>query len=81
MMLHSAHLRAARALLSWHQRDLAKKASIGLATIQRLERGEGVLAAHVSTVLKLQNTLEKVGIRFIDQDDQGGIGVRLKRGA
>ena len=78
-MLHSAHLRAARALLSWHQEELAKKAKIGLATIQRLERGQGVLAAHVSTMVKLQNTLEKAGIRFIDQDDEGGIGVRLSR--
>jgi transcriptional regulator with XRE-family HTH domain len=78
-MLHAAHLRAARALLSWHQDELAKKAKIGLATLQRLERGQGVLAAHVSTVVKLQNTLEKAGIRFFDQDEQGGIGVRLKR--
>ena len=79
MTLHSAHLRSARALLSWHQRELAKNAKIGLATIQRLERGEGLLAAHVSTMAKLQKTLEKAGIRFIDQDDDGGIGVRLKR--
>ena len=78
-MLHAAHLRAARALLSWHQDELAKKANIGLATLQRLERGQGVLAAHTSTVVKLQTTLEKAGIRFFDQDDQGGIGVRLKR--
>jgi transcriptional regulator with XRE-family HTH domain len=78
-MLHAAHLRAARALLSWHQDELAKKAKIGLATLQRLERGRGVLAAHVSTVVKLQTTLEKAGIRFFDQDDHGGIGVRLRR--
>jgi transcriptional regulator with XRE-family HTH domain len=78
-MLHAAHLRAARALLSWHQDELAKKAKIGLATLQRLERGQGVLAAHVSTVVKLQTTLEKAGIRFFDQDEQGGIGVRFKR--
>jgi transcriptional regulator with XRE-family HTH domain len=78
-MLHAAHLRAARALLSWHQDELAKKAQIGLATLQRLERGEGVLAAHVSTAVKLQAALEKAGIRFLDQDDTGGIGVRLKR--
>lgn len=78
-MLHAAHLRAARALLSWHQGELAKKAKIGLATIARLERGTGVLAAHVSTVVKLQTTLEKAGIRFLFEDSQGGIGVQLKR--
>jgi transcriptional regulator with XRE-family HTH domain len=78
-MLHSAHLRAARALLSWHQEELAKKAKVGLATLQRLERGQGVLAAHVSTVVKLQTTLEKAGVRFFDEDEQGGIGVRIRR--
>jgi transcriptional regulator with XRE-family HTH domain len=78
-MLHSAHLRAARALLSWHQEELAKKAGVGLATLQRLERGQGVLAAHVSTVVKLQATLEKAGVRFFGEDEQGGIGVRLRR--
>jgi transcriptional regulator with XRE-family HTH domain len=78
-MLHAAHLRAARALLSWHQDELAKKARIGLATLQRLERGTGVLAAHVSTMVKLQTTLEKAGIRFMFEDDVGGIGVRRKR--
>jgi transcriptional regulator with XRE-family HTH domain len=78
-MLHAAHLRAARALLSWHQDELAEKAKIGLATLQRLERGQGVLAAHVSTVVKLQNALEKAGVRFFDEDELGGIGVRLRR--
>jgi transcriptional regulator with XRE-family HTH domain len=78
-MLHVGHLRAARALLSWHQEDLAKAAGIGLATIQRLERGEGILAAHVSTMAKLKAALEKAGIRFIDPDENGGIGVRLRR--
>ena len=32
-----------------------------------------------STCVKLQSALEKAGIKFLAQDDTGGIGVRLKR--
>lgn len=37
-MLESSQIRAARALLGWHQEELARRAQIGLATIQRVER-------------------------------------------
>ena len=77
-MLQSAQMRAARALLDWRQDDLARKAKIGLATIQRLEKGEGPLMAHVSTVLKIEACLKKAGIVFLDNDTGQGIGVRLK---
>jgi transcriptional regulator with XRE-family HTH domain len=78
-MLTSQQIRAARALLGWKQEDLAKKAGIGLATIQRLERGKGPLMAHVSTAVKIQMALNKAGIRFIESDAEGGLGVRLQR--
>lgn len=78
-MLTSQHLRAARALLGWKQEDLAKKAKIGLATIQRLERGSGPIMAHVSTALKIQSALNKAGVAFLECDQDGGLGVRLKR--
>ena len=53
-MLESAQIRAARALLGWHQEQLAKRAKIGLATIQRLERAPpGPVMAHVATVMKI----------------------------
>ena len=78
-MLTSPQIRAARALLGWLQEDLAKKSKVGLATIQRLEKGQNVVAAHVSTVIKLQSALGKAGIRFLPQGDAGGIGVRFKR--
>jgi transcriptional regulator with XRE-family HTH domain len=77
-MLTSEQIRAARALLGWKQEDLAKKAKVGLATIQRLERGRGPLMAHVSTALKIENCLRKSGIIFIESDDRGGQGVRFK---
>lgn len=77
-MLTSEQIRAARALLDWKQEELARKAGIGLATLQRLERGSGPLMAHVSTAVKIEGALSKAGIRFIEDDQDGGIGVRLK---
>ena len=79
-MLESAQIRAARALLGWHQEKLAKRAKIGLATLQRLERAPpGPVMAHVATVVKITGCLEKAGIAFVDEDAAGGLGVRFKR--
>jgi len=70
-MLESAQIRAARALLGWHQEELAR---------QRLERAPpGPVMAHVATVVKITECLKKFGIMFIASDDAGGTGVRLKR--
>jgi len=58
-MLHAAHIRAARALLGWHQDQLAKRSKVGLATIQRLERSPpGPVMAHVATVVKIAECFE-----------------------
>lgn len=79
-MLESAQIRAARALLGWHQEELAKRAKIGLATIQRLERAPpGPVMAHVATVMKITACLEKAGIAFIASDVVAGIGVRFAK--
>jgi transcriptional regulator with XRE-family HTH domain len=78
-MLHSAQIRAARALLDWRQEQLAKASGVGAATIQRIERSDGPVGGYVSTVTRIQSALEKAGIRFLDKDSEGGIGVRLAR--
>ena len=76
-MIQPSQIRAARALLGWHQAELAQRAGIGLATIQRLERApDGVLMAHVSTLMKLIRCFEGVGIMFLMPDQSGGLGVR-----
>ena len=79
MMLYSAQIRAARALLHWSQGDLAKKAGIGIATVQRLEAGKGLISGNVSTAFRIQEALEVAGARFISADETGGRGVRLRK--
>ena len=77
-MLHPAQIRAARALLGWHQSELARRAKIGLATIQRLEQGpDGPVMAHFATVVRITDCLAKAGVQFVGPDEKGGIGVRL----
>jgi predicted transcriptional regulator len=69
-------LRAARALLGWSQTDLANRAALSVPTVKRLEGGFG---PHVSDEarIKMQKTLERAGISFIDENG-GGPGVRLR---
>ena len=64
-MLQSAQIRAARALLGWRQEDLAKASEVGLATVARIEQGKGVVQGNFSTIMKIQQTLEREGISFI----------------
>jgi transcriptional regulator with XRE-family HTH domain len=76
-MRYSAQIRAARALLGWSQEKLARRATIGLATLRRIEQNEGVVKGNFSTISKIQKALEQAGIHF-SEDDTGEIGVRLK---
>jgi transcriptional regulator with XRE-family HTH domain len=78
-MLESAQIRAARALLGWKQDDLAKAARVGVATIRRIEGQEGPMMGYVSTLTRIQSAFEDAGIRLLDKDSEGGIGVRLAR--
>jgi predicted transcriptional regulator len=75
-MLQAAQIRAGRALLAWRQEDLAKAAKTGLATIARIEQTEGPAQGHVSTIIRIQEALERAGIRFIE-DENGAFGVWL----
>ena len=77
-MLYTTQIKAARSLLGWKQKDLAKAAGVGIATIQRIEKIDGPAGGNYSTVFKIQAALEKAGIEFTD-DEGAGIGVRLNR--
>jgi transcriptional regulator with XRE-family HTH domain len=77
-MIRPMQIRAARALLGLSQTELAKKASIGVATLQRLEMAGGELRGSARTIWKLQKTLESAGIVFLDEEGNAGPGVRLR---
>ncbi len=77
-MRYSAQIRAARALLGWSQDQLARRAGVGLATLQRIEQAKGVVKGNFSTILKIQKALEQAGIRFTE-DDAGHVGVQLQK--
>jgi predicted transcriptional regulator len=78
-MLFAAQIRAARALLDWRQDHLAQAADVGITTIRRIEAQRGPVMGYVSTVLRIQAAFEKAGIQFIEEDQSGGIGVRLMK--
>ena len=77
-MISAAQIRAARALLNINQEELAKIASVHVATIRRLETATGVRGA-ADTLWKLQDALERKGVEFIPEEAGRGPGVRLKQ--
>jgi transcriptional regulator with XRE-family HTH domain len=76
-MRYSAQIRAARALLGWSQGQLARRAGVGPATLQRIEQSDGIVKGNFSTIIKIQKALEQAGIHFTEGDAEE-IGVRLK---
>jgi transcriptional regulator with XRE-family HTH domain len=68
--------KAARVMVGWGVRDLAKAARVSSNTVSRLERGAEELQEE--TIAKLRTALERAGVIFIPENG-GGPGVRLKR--
>ena len=80
-MISSAQMRAARALLSWDQRQLAEAAGLSLPTIQRMEASDGQVRGNVDSLMKVVEALEQAGVELIGEgaaSPAGGRGVRLK---
>ncbi|MBZ7927612.1 transcriptional regulator (plasmid) [Ensifer adhaerens] len=73
-----AQIRAARALLRWSAKELAKAAAIGVATVSRAEVEDGVTSLTSANLKAIQQALEAAGIEFIPENG-GGAGVRFKR--
>jgi len=74
-MITGPQMRAARALLSIDQRELAERSGLSLPTIQRMESSDGVIRGNV-------DALATAGIELIGEgasSQGGGRGVRLKR--
>jgi predicted transcriptional regulator len=72
----SEHVRAARMLLRWEQKNLAKRSGVSLPTIKRLEAKPGPLGAYASTLAAIRAAFEDEGIEFFNDEAPG---VRLHR--
>jgi predicted transcriptional regulator len=85
LMLTSAQLKAARALVGIDQRTLAEQAGVSLPTIQRMEAaGDGYVRGVVESLTKVVEALERAGIELIKDNEVssvGGRGVRLREAA
>ena len=77
MSISPAQSRAARALIEMDQADLARVAVVHRDVVMEFENGgrmpsEGDLAA-------IRKALEGAGVVFIEENGQGGPGVRLRK--
>lgn len=78
-MIGARQIKAARALAGLSQRDVASRAGIGIATIRRIEAAIDEVVGSAQTLSRIQKALEASGIIFIDQDEERGPGVRLRK--
>jgi transcriptional regulator with XRE-family HTH domain len=76
MKIESAQIRAARALLDWSGPRLAEASGVSLATIRRAEQGN---AMSPLVARALREALERAGVRFIAEEWDSGVGVRLAK--
>jgi transcriptional regulator with XRE-family HTH domain len=76
MSISSEQSKAARALIGWSRRELAEASQVAERTLIDFERG--ARAPHRRTLTDLRRALEEAGVIFIDQNEEGGPGVRLK---
>jgi hypothetical protein len=69
-MITGPQIKAARALLGWSVRDLARRAAIEISDVQDVEDASRPPKRHVAAI---RTALEDAGIQFIDS-----VGVELR---
>jgi transcriptional regulator with XRE-family HTH domain len=80
IMITSAQMRAARALLAIDQKTLAAHAGVSVPTIQRMEASAGNVRGVVGSLVRVVEALNRLGVELIGEHapSQGtGRGVRL----
>lgn len=73
-MIEPEQVRAARALLSWSQADLANRSGINRRTLMNFENGTAMPME--ATLYRIEEVLNLAGVQTIRNHD-GGIGVFL----
>lgn len=78
-MIEPIQCRMARAALGWNTADLATRAGVGAATVNRFEAGQSKPIG--STLGAMQRALEEAGVIFLAAGEtaDGGPGVRLRQ--
>ena len=79
-MLTGEQIRAARGLARMEQSELAAAADVSLETVKRLEKARGPISANTSTEAAIRRAFDTAGVIFLDDDEGGGPGVRLRKG-
>ena len=80
-MITGPQMRAARALLTIDQRELARISGLSLPTIQRMEASDGTVRGNVESLMKVVDALQFAGIELIGEGAESlarGRGVRLQ---
>jgi transcriptional regulator with XRE-family HTH domain len=80
MAITAGQLRAARALLKLEQRGLADATNVPVQTLKRYEGGVGPLTGNYQNISSIVSYLENSGVVFLEHDETGGPGVRLRGG-
>ena len=72
-MISGPQIEAARTLLGWSIRDLARRTGLDIADVQELESGAKVPSRRRNDLALIQAILEEVGIEFMDS-----VGVQFR---
>ncbi len=75
-MMICEQIRAARSLLRWSARELAEHAGLHISTVRRMESSNGAVSGNMSSVRRVEQTLETAGIEFLDGIDGPGVQAR-----
>lgn len=70
-MITGAQIRAARGLLGWTVRNLARRAIVSIATVNMIEGANGLPSTTRDQLEAVQATLAAAGIEFLDGEAPG----------
>lgn len=75
-MLSAVQIKMARAALGLGVRELAELADCAPSTVLRFETGKGGM--QTGTLARIQKSLEKEGVVFLEADEKLGPGIRMR---